>query len=189
MRKPDIEDEFLLSSDSNIQKLNFCPTVFIDGINPILNQLYICSLNYLLLGCLNYAVIGYSDETTLLRWMNILGLISGSIGRLSSTYIRFYRISLLSFIQTFPWFFLFIMCFIGKVNILPSFGWIVVIVNTFYAFIFGYTDTVIYLKVTQEMHQQRIEQISRFVGLANQLGAFAGSLISFILVITAVLHT
>jgi len=76
--------------------------------------------------------------------------------------------------------YLFVLCFIGKVNI-PHFGWSIVVVNAFYNFIFGYTDTVIFLKVGHEMKEHLIEQISRLVGLANQIGAFTGSVIAFFL--------
>jgi len=68
------------------------------------------------------------------------------------------------------------------------FGWTVVIVNCFHSFVYGYTDTVIFLKVSHEMQEDLIEKISRYVGLANQFGAFLGSVLAFLLVIVGALQ-
>jgi len=79
------------------------------------------------------------------------------------------------------------MCFIEKVEI-ANFGWTVVVANTIYTFLYGYTDTVIFLKVGHTMKGHEIENVSRIVGLANQFGAFFGSVTAFMLVLEGIFH-
>jgi len=179
-------ESLLTENDVPKQFQRISKKMILIGANPIINQLYICTLNYLLMGILNFAVIKYPEAERLLLWMNVLSMISGSIGRLVSTYYRYYNVTLLSFIQTFFFLYLFILCFI-KVNI-ANFGWTVVVAYTFYTFIYGYTDTVIFLKVGHKMKENEIEHVSRLVGLANQLGAFIGSVTAFVLVVVGIFH-
>jgi hypothetical protein len=42
--------------------------------------------------------------------------------------------------------------------------------NTLYTIVYGYTDTVIYMKVGVEVEAKHVERAVRFVGLANQVG-------------------
>lgn len=46
----------------------------------------------------------------------------------------------------------------------------------------GYTDTMVFLTVAQKAPTAMIEKGSRYAGVANQLGALIGSLISFAVV-------
>ena len=79
------------------------------------------------------------------------------------------------------------MCVRGAEGLHPSTGWIIVvdilffdryklffsltfIPNTIYTTIYGYTDTVIYMKVGVEVESKYVEKSVRFVGLANQVG-------------------
>ena len=61
--------------------------------------MFICLLSYTLLGILNYSVIGFSNSEELILWMNILSMIMGTVGRLFSSYYKFYRVTYLSVSQ------------------------------------------------------------------------------------------
>jgi uncharacterized membrane protein len=92
----------------------------------------------MLLGILNYSVIGYSNSEELILWMNILSMITGTIGRLASAYFKFYKVTYLSVAQvkelrfwnkslkSFVWVFLFAMCIRGAEGLHQSTGWIIV---------------------------------------------------------------
>jgi len=79
------------------------------------------------------------------------------------------------------------MCFFGR-HPVYELGWIIVALNTINSLLYGYEDTVIYLKVGAEAKSDVVEPMSRIVGLSNQLGNFVGSITSFILVTKGVIQ-
>jgi len=74
------------------------------------------------------------------------------------------------------------MCALGH-NPFPEWvGWVIIAVNTVNSFLYGYEDTIIYLKVAVEAKPEVVEPMSRIVGLCNQIGNIVGSVTSFLLV-------
>jgi len=182
-RKPLLQEGRALTK----QNITYFWQLFKQGKVAALNQLYICILSSILMGAINFAVVNYSDSEVLLLWLNALGMIAGTIGRLLSAWIRYYKVTLLSFLQSITWIFLFIMCFYGH-HPLTGMGWIIVAASAVNSFLYGYEDTVIYLKVAVESKPDAVEPMSRIVGLSNQVGNFIGSIISFILVTEGVIQ-
>ena len=46
----------------------------------------------------------------------------------------------------------------------------------------GYTDTIVFLFMAKKIPKEMGESGSRYAGVANQAGAFVGSLLSFLVV-------
>jgi len=151
----------------------------------LLNQFFICTLNYASIGLFPYAFKGFGSSSTLLRWNNILSASLGAISRLFSGLLFFPHVGLLTILQMPLWMFVGAFC-IGIVDksLQPLFiGWILVAANCLYSTIYGYADTTIFLCVTKPPFSQQLNKAasSRLVGAANQLGAFVGSFLSFLL--------
>jgi len=180
---PEVKQNLLNETSSNpISSMDVLRRSFIS----IANQFYNCFMNYILISVLPYSVQGYSNSDQLLMWLFTLGMISGSLARFSSAYIKIYHITAINIVQTFFWIFLFTMSFLGKepngIN-----GWIIVVANVLFSAMNGYEDTIIYQKVQKELDGQYVERASRFVGLSNQAGAFAGTAVALTLVLTKAL--
>lgn len=56
------------------------------------------------------------------------------------------------------------------------------VANAFYMGLYGFADTTNYNIVAQVVSVQSIERATRYVGLANQIGACTGSFAAFFLV-------
>lgn len=150
--------------------------------NPLLNQFYICLINYVLVGMLPYAVSGYKDSGTWLMWTNIAATVTSSLGRFLCTWFRYYSLTWVSLAQTPLWVFLMVISLLGDRSLVPeSLAFLIVVANALFTLLNGWEDTMAYIKVATE-HPEIAERASTFVAAANQLGAFCGSLVSFLLV-------
>jgi len=153
---------------------------------PILNQFYNCLLNYSLLSIAPYSVMGFSNSSELLMWLITLGMIFGASGRFLTSFFHHPFLIPINLLQTVLSIYILVMSFFGKspLQMLGSGGWILVMVNAFFSLINGYQNAILFQSIHKDFPSNLIEKVSQFVGMSNQIGAFIGTMISFILVIS-----
>jgi len=113
-----------------------------------------------------------------------MGVIFGAIGRAitGKYYIR--NTLYTTIIQLALWIYLMVMVFVQQRNVLsPVWGWLSLFCYSAYSFMYGFVDTINYLKVSHYVPKipELIEKGSSLVGVANQVGAVIGSVASFFL--------
>jgi hypothetical protein len=118
--------------------------------------------------------------------MNISGLVFGSISRLICAVPRFrffHRVKVLAVITFIFWIPLVLSAFVHSNSVHSAFGWMLVIDNVLFTTFYGYLDSLVFMKVSLVFFEKsKKERGSRLVSLANQLGAFIGSVASFLVV-------
>jgi hypothetical protein len=153
---------------------------------PIMYQLFINLLYYLLLGLIPFAFGHHEHSNRFTFWTNIIGMASGAIGRLITFKWRFYFPRTFTIIQV-PFFaFVFILCFFQNHKLPEAVYYIAVISFTLFSGLFGYADTINFQLplVLLEGFEGEIQRASRWVAVANQLGSLFGAMIGFSLTMT-----
>lgn len=149
----------------------------------ICNQLFISIMYYIIMSSLTFTVRSLGDRASkFLFFTTIFGLSMGSIGRLLTMKLKITRVLFLSLIQAGPFIFLLSMCFIKGSSTPLFFGWMVVLFFAILNFLFGIEEVSNYQNVSIIFKNiNDIEKGTRYLAMANQIGAFAGSIIGFIL--------
>eukprot|EP01113_Clastostelium_recurvatum_P032520 TRINITY_DN4191_c0_g1_i3.p1 TRINITY_DN4191_c0_g1~~TRINITY_DN4191_c0_g1_i3.p1 ORF type:complete len:334 (-),score=34.95 TRINITY_DN4191_c0_g1_i3:62-1063(-) len=155
-------------------------------------QVFICADFYILTGIGPYAVYSYPNSADLLMWMNIGGAIAGTVGRLVTGLLGNINVNgglgmraagMLSVFSAVLSVYLLAMVF-GGPSMQHAGGWIIVIINCLFNGVYGFTDTLIFLLARRD-HTGLAgpERVIRIISVANQVGAFVGSVTSFALTI------
>jgi len=140
-----------------------------------------------LISIVNYSVASYSNSGQLLMWLLVLGMVTGAVGRFLCSLIQLPFFMTLNGLQTPLWLYLFVMSFRGgdPLQLAGFGGWLLVVVNGVFSLLNGYQSTIIFQQVqVLTPIKGDVQQASRFVGLSNQIGAFLGTSVSFVLVIS-----
>jgi len=183
IQKPNEEIQSVLSNENT----NYSTKILIfQGLELIVVQFLICILNYFILAVLPYSVMSFGEESNLLyKWMNRTGLIFGALSRLICTVprFRFPYIRSLAVLTFLFWIPLVLSAFISTNSVHIFFGWLLVIDNVLFTTVYGYLDSLVFMQVSSVfLEKSKKERGSRLVSFANQLGAFFGSVASFLVV-------
>lgn len=147
------------------------------------NQLIISIMYYIIMSSLTFTVRSLDDRANkFLFFTTIFGLSMGSIGRLLTMKWRVIRVLFLSIIQVGPFVFLLSMCFLKGSDTPIFFGWMVVLFFSIQNLLYGIEETSNYQNISIIFNNVNdIEKGTRYLAISNQIGAFAGSIIGFLL--------
>ena len=157
----------------------------------ISNQFLICLIFYFLIVSIPFAVQNFSTELT--TYIYTGSIFIGSVGRFFCIFskLRFsspFFIIPVTLVQVILGIYLAIQCFTGYALQNEAYAWVIANIYIFVAFLNGYEDTLLYQVAAITQEPERIEKITRYIGLSNQAGAFLGSILSFIFVEFNLLH-
>eukprot|EP00211_Chloroparvula_japonica_P002101 CAMPEP_0119124066 /NCGR_PEP_ID=MMETSP1310-20130426/3796_1 /TAXON_ID=464262 /ORGANISM="Genus nov. species nov., Strain RCC2339" /LENGTH=464 /DNA_ID=CAMNT_0007113955 /DNA_START=135 /DNA_END=1529 /DNA_ORIENTATION=+ len=142
------------------------------------------ALKFCILGMYAYSVACYGNGSTLVLWMNIIGLLCDSCGRTFGPSLPHVPTSwFMIVLQSATWGYLMIMVFLGARTPLPGpwGGWVLVFLYGAYNSFFGYDFTIIFVEAPK-ISRHKAERVCQQLGLWNQAGACVGSIVSFLLV-------
>ena len=160
---------------------------WITPLSPLLGTIgWTSLLKYWLLGLSTYSLVCYTRSASLILWMNVTAFTFETIGRSLTFFITssFFTLRLLILSQTVFWAFLIIAVFLGEHPLLPfsGGGWVIISGNSLYAAMYGLSSTMHFLLVGEVVGGKEVAKGCQYVGLANQVGAFFGAVVSFLLV-------
>eukprot|EP01095_Lingulamoeba_sp_RSL-Kostka_P010886 TRINITY_DN39_c0_g6_i1.p1 TRINITY_DN39_c0_g6~~TRINITY_DN39_c0_g6_i1.p1 ORF type:complete len:479 (+),score=88.21 TRINITY_DN39_c0_g6_i1:40-1476(+) len=183
-----IHDSYIESND-NTNKTKY--QIIKETYPILLHQLIICFLYYFLFGVIPYAVSEYKKSGAYTNWIYTGGLVFASIARFACSFkvLLFYKFIILTSLQVILFIPLSLCCYFGYTTFIPDdWIWVVVFFYIIFSILNGYQVTGIYQSARLPKYNHYVEELSRYLGTANQLGAFFGSVFSFFLVYFGVFH-
>lgn len=189
IRNHDQNITIALREENNVEEepLFDWKVVFQKSKVPVINQIYVSLMYYILMSTLPFTTRGFGEKSRQFLFLTtIFGLVSGSIGRLVTILWRCDNTTFLSALQTPMFIFIFSMSFLNTGNVPHYIGWLIIVFYSFMNLLYGLEEASNYQKISYVFNKaDNIERGTMCVAFGNQAASFLGSLIGFVLTLYA----